>query len=91
MLCFSACYKEHNTANKRHGARDGRQRNVVGLFACSVNRADIDELFPGRVRKTSPHKTEQPERNQDDSERLVHGGLLRRRYLAVTEQSDQCP
>jgi hypothetical protein len=87
----SACHEEHNTANERQGARDGRQRNVVCLFAGSVNRADVNQLFPGRVSKASPRKTAQTERNQDHSERFVHGNLLRRRYLAVTEQTNQCP
>ena len=79
MLFFSACYEEHNSANERRGAQDGRQRNVVRLFASSVNRADVDELFPGGVRKASPHKTEQSQCNQNDSERFVHGHLLRQR------------
>jgi len=90
-LCSSACDEEHNTTNERHSARDGRQRNVVCLFACSVNRSDVNELFPGGVRKTSPRKTEQTECNQDYSKRLGHGDLLWQRHLAVTEQSDQCP
>jgi hypothetical protein len=51
MLCLSACYKEYNAANERHRAKDGRQWNVVCLFACSVNRSDVDDLFPGCVRK----------------------------------------
>ena len=85
------CYPQHNTANERRSARDGRQRNVVCLFAGSVNRADVNQLFPGRVSKASPRKTAQTERNQDHSERFVHGNLLRRRYLAVTEQTNQCP
>src|ERR1039458_6291784 len=60
-LFLSACYDEHNARNERHRARDGRQRNVVCLFACSVNRSDVNHLFPGRVRKTSPGQTEKTE------------------------------
>jgi DNA-binding CsgD family transcriptional regulator len=36
-----------------------RQRYRMCLVAGSVNRSDVDDLFPGRVRKTSPRKTEQ--------------------------------
>ena len=73
MLFFSACYEEHNSANARRGAQDGRQRNVVRLFACSVNWSDVNDLFPGCVRKTSPRKTDQPKYNQDHPKRLIHG------------------
>ena len=43
------------------------------LFASGVDRSDVNDLFPGRIRKTSPGKTEQTERNQDYPKRLVHG------------------
>jgi hypothetical protein len=46
------------------------------LFASCVDRSDVNDLFPGRVRKTSPGKTEQPKRNQDYPKRLVHGASL---------------
>jgi hypothetical protein len=46
------------------------------LVASSVNRSDVNDRFPGRVRKTSPRKTKQTKRNQDYSNRLFHGGLL---------------
>ena len=42
------------------------------LFASSVNRSDVDDLFRGRVRKTSPCKTEQAKHNQDDPNRSIH-------------------
>jgi hypothetical protein len=42
------------------------------FVASSVNRSDVDDRFPGRIGKTSPHKTEQAKRNQDYSKRLVH-------------------
>jgi hypothetical protein len=43
------------------------------LFASCVDRSDVNDLFPGHVRETSPGKTEQPKRNQDYPQRLVHG------------------
>jgi hypothetical protein len=46
------------------------------FLAGSVNRSDVHDLFPGRVRKASPRKTEQAKRNQDDSKHFVHGDLL---------------
>ena len=78
LLSFSG-YEEYDAANKRRCACDGRQRYVVGLFASSMNRSNINDLFPGRVRKTSPRKSDQTKRNQDYSKRFVHGGLLRQR------------
>jgi hypothetical protein len=75
-LCFSACYEKHGAANERRCACDGRQRNVVCLFARSVNRSDVNDLLPGRVRKTSPCKTDQTKCNQDQPKRFGHGGLL---------------
>ena len=44
---------------------------MVRLVASCVNRSDVENLFPGRVRKTSPRETEQTEPNQDNSKRLV--------------------
>ena len=44
--------------------------------ASSVDRSDVNDLFPGRVRKTSPGKTEQTQRNQDYPKRLVHGASV---------------
>ena len=84
MLCLSACYKEYN-ANGRHRSKDGRQRNGVCLFACSENRSDVDDPFPGYVRKTAPYKTEQTKYNQDHPKFFVHGGLL---LAAVAKSSD---
>src|SRR5450759_1557518 len=72
-LFLPACYQEHNAANERHCACDGRQRYIMCLVACSVNRSDVNDFFAGRVCKTSPRKTEQTKRNQDNSKRLVHG------------------
>ena len=46
------------------------------LLASCVDRSDVNDLFPGRVRKTSPGKTEQTERNQDYPKRFVHGTSL---------------
>ena len=46
------------------------------LFASCVDRSDVNDLFPGRIRKTSPGKTEQTERNQDYPKRFVHGASL---------------
>ncbi len=40
---------------------------MVCLFARGVKRPDVNELFPGRVRKTSPRKTDQLESNQNDA------------------------
>jgi hypothetical protein len=41
------------------------------LVASRVNRSDVDDSFPGRVRKTSPHKSDQTNHNQDDSKRFT--------------------
>src|ERR1022692_2647856 len=85
-LCLFACHEEHNAANERHRTKDGRQRNGVCLFTRSVNWSDVDDLFPGCVRKTAPRKTEQTKYHQDNPKRFVHGGLLWRRWLkTVTE------
>ena len=46
------------------------------LFASCVDRSDINDLLPGRVRKTSPGKTDQTKRNQDYPHRLVHGASV---------------
>jgi hypothetical protein len=64
LLSFSY-NEEYNAANKRRCARDGRQRHVVRLVASSVNRSDVNDLFRGRVRKTSPRKAEQAKDNKD--------------------------
>ena len=48
------------------------------LLASGVDRSDVNNLFPGRVRKTSPSKTEQPKRNQDYPKRLVYGASVGR-------------
>ena len=42
------------------------------LLASSVNWADVNDLFRGRVGKTSPRKTEQAQHNKNDSKRFVH-------------------
>ena len=76
LVSFS-CHEEHNPADKRHCAHDGRQWHVMCLFASRVNRSDVEDLFRGRVRKASSCKTEQPKHNQDDPKCFVHGGLLR--------------
>jgi hypothetical protein len=78
-LFVPACYQEHDAAHERHCACDGRQGYTMCLVARSVNGSDVDDLFPGGVRKTSPRKTEQTKHNQDHPKRLIHGGLLRRR------------
>ena len=74
-LLLAACRQEHNAANERHGARDRRQRDIMCLVASRVNRSDVDDRFPGGVRKTSPRKTEQAKHDQDNSKRFVHNGL----------------
>jgi hypothetical protein len=78
-LFLSACHEKYNAANERHRAHDGRQRNIVSLLASSVNRSDIDDLFPSRVRKPAPRKTEQTKHYQNDAKRFVHGSPLSQR------------
>ena len=78
-LCLPACHEKYNAANERHRAHDGRQRNIVNLFASSVNRSDVDDLFPGRIRKPTPRKTEQAKHYQNDAKRFAHGSPLRQR------------
>jgi hypothetical protein len=55
----------------------------------SVDRSDVNHLLPGRVRKTTPGKTEQTHCNQDNSQRLVHNtslrGLLLERSFNLTD------
>ena len=46
------------------------------LLVSCVDRSDVNDLFPGRVRKTSPGKTAQPKRDQDYPQRLVHGASV---------------
>ena len=45
----------------------------MGYVASSVDRSDVNNVFPGRVGKTSPCKTKQTQRNQDYPKRFVHG------------------
>src|ERR1700674_478779 len=75
-LFLLTCYQQYNAADEGPRSRDGRQRYMVCLVASGVNGSDVKNLFPGRVRKTTPRKTEYAKRNQDDPKRLVHGGLL---------------
>jgi hypothetical protein len=42
------------------------------LVASSVNWSDVNDLLPGRVRKTSPRKTNQSKYNQDHPKRPIH-------------------
>ena len=89
---LSARYEEYNAANERHRARDGGQWHVVCFFAGGVDRADINQLFRGGVRKTSPRKTEQAKHDQDDPKRFVHaasfdGGSYLQPPLVKGEQS----
>ena len=51
---------------------------MVRLVASCVNRSDVENLFPGRVRKTAPCKTEYAKRDQDDPKCLVHVGMKAR-------------
>jgi len=44
----------------------------VCLFAGGVNRPDVDELLPGRVRETSPRNTDESESNQNDAKYPIH-------------------
>ena len=78
-LSLSACHEKYNAANERHRAHDGRQRNIVSLLASSVNRSDVDDLFPSRIRKPTPRKTEQAKHYQNDAKRFAHGSPLRQR------------
>jgi hypothetical protein len=73
---LSACCQQRNAANERHCACDGRQRYIMCLVASSVNRSDVDNRFPGRVRKASPRKTEQAKRNQYDPKCFARDGRL---------------
>jgi hypothetical protein len=64
----------------------------VCFFAGGVDRADINQLFRGGVRKTSPRKTEQAKHDQDDPKRFVHaasfgGGSYLQPPLTKGEQS----
>src|ERR1035441_1042232 len=72
-LCLPACHEKYNAANERDRAQDGRQRNIVSLLASSMNRSDVDDLFPGRIRKPTPRKTEQAKHYQNDAKRFAHG------------------
>ena len=77
---------QNHAANQRRGACDGRQRYVMCFFASSVNRSDVDDLFPGRVRKTSPRKTEQAKHYQNDAKRFAHGSPLRQRLHLIARK-----
>jgi len=69
-LFFLPCYEKHNTANKRHCARDRRQRHVVCLFASGLDRSNVNNLFISRAGKPSPRQTKQARHNQDYSSAL---------------------
>jgi hypothetical protein len=56
----------------------GGRATLCVLSRVAWNRPDVDNLFPGCVRKTSPRKTEQAKGNQNYSKRSVHGVLLLR-------------
>jgi len=75
-LCLLSGNQEDNSANQRHRACDGRQRYLMSLFARSVNRSDIYDLLASRVCKASLRQTKQAQGDEDDSECLVHSGLL---------------
>jgi len=68
-----SCYQQHNAANERHCAYDRRQQYRMCLIASSVNRSDVNDLLPGRVRKTSPRKPGQSKYNQDHPNCSNHG------------------
>jgi hypothetical protein len=80
-LFLSACHEKHNATNERHRAHDGRQRNVVTLFASSVNRSDVDDLFPSGIRKPTPRKTGQAKHYQNEAKRFAHGSPFGSDYI----------
>ena len=53
----------------------------MSLFASSVNRSDVDDLFPGRIRKPTPRKTEQAKHYQNDAKRFAHGSPFGSDYI----------
>src|SRR5208282_3316551 len=75
-LFLPTCYQEHNAAQERHGAGDGRKRHIMRYVASSMDRPDINDLLPGRVRITSPRQAEQAQCNQDYPKRFVHGASV---------------
>ena len=56
---------------------------MMRLFASCVDRSDVNDLFPGRVRKTAPGKTEPTERYQEYPKRFVSWRLPWPRWPAV--------
>ncbi len=59
---------------ERQCACDGEA--AVRCVSLRENRSDVDDRFPGGVRKTSPRKTEQAKHNQDDPKRLLTAASL---------------
>src|SRR6185369_4455946 len=74
---------EHNTADERRGARDGRQRHGVCFFLGSLDGPKIDNLFGGLIRESPPGQTDQTNDYQNHSKRLAHRKLLLRLLLNV--------
>jgi hypothetical protein len=75
-LFLVASHHEHDAANQRQRACDWRQGYIMRLVAGSVNRSDVNDLFPGGVSESTPDEANQAKRNQDYSERFVHRCLL---------------
>ena len=74
-LFLSACDEKYNRA------QDGRQRNIVSLLASSMNRSDVDGLFPSRIRKPTPRETELAKHYQNDAKRFAHDSLFGSDYI----------
>jgi hypothetical protein len=75
-LCLLAGYQQQDSADERYSSGDGREGYGVCFVAGCVDRSDVNDFLPGRIGKTSPRETDETERNQDDSKRFVHSGLL---------------
>jgi hypothetical protein len=66
-----AHHQKREATNQRHSANNRRQRDRMCLIAGSMQRPNINYLFPSRVVKAAPHDTNQSKRNQYDSNVLI--------------------
>jgi len=64
--------EKRDARDQGHGAGEGRNRNLVRLFARRLDGADVDHFLLCRIAEPSPQNTYQAEYNQDRSKDFAH-------------------
>jgi hypothetical protein len=65
--------------------------SALGLGLLAVNVVAADDLFPSRIRKPTPRKTEQAKHYQNDAKRFAHGSPLIGPIHATREKTHNIP